>query len=115
MREIDGEEKFSTDNRSGLWCSLRSAVSQDSFTSVSCALLSLSLSLVEVNIYNLFKVLNILVLMYPPQINGVHALILGVKLVGNRITFWRTTANKVILGTISLNAWNEIENIQNMF
>ena len=38
----------------------------------------------------------ILVLMYPPKINGVYALILGSKLVGNRITFWRTNATKVM-------------------
>ena len=43
------------------------------------------------------QTLNILVLMYPPQINGVRALILGCKPVGYRITFWRTNATKVIL------------------
>ena len=32
---------------------------------------------------NMFEALNILVLMYPPQINGVHALTLGSKPVGN--------------------------------
>ena len=52
---------------------------------------------IEVNIYNLFEALNILVLMYPPQINGVHVLILGSKTIGNCITFWRTNATKVIL------------------
>ena len=52
---------------------------------------------IEVNIYNLFKSLNIFVLMNLLQINGVHALILGFKLVGNLIIFWRTNAVKVIL------------------
>ena len=73
--------------------------------------------------------------MYPPQINGVHALILGSKPVGNHITFLENQCNQsdtcgwevklmlfnamvtqVLLygvevrgGTISLNAWNEIE------
>ena len=41
-------------------------------------------------------ILFILVLMYGQQINGVHALILGLKPVGNRITFWRTNATKVM-------------------
>ena len=83
----------------------------------------------------------ILVSMYLPQINGVYPLRLDVKLVGKVIIGWKINAIKVILMdrkwkpmlfkaivtqvllygvqvwgcTISLNPWNEIEKIQNMF
>ena len=93
------------------------------------------------NIYNLCKSLSILVSMYPPQINGVYALSLGFKLVGNVIICWKVSATKVILmdeksklmsfnalvtqiqlygvevggGSISLNVWNDIEKIQSLY
>ena len=89
----------------------------------------------------ILETLNFMVLMYPPQINRTHALIIILKPVGSHITFWRINTTKsdtcgwevklmlfnvmvtqVLLygvevkgGTISRNAWNEIKKIEKLF